>query len=451
MYDIIIRVIQHHSIDKNASADSTASQRGNEVFMDKIIINGGKPLYGNVAISGMKNAALPIVFACILTKSKCVIENIPIISDVAIAIDIIETMGGNIRHIDEKTVEIDTSELKYGAAPDELVSKMRASTYLIGAELGRFGRSSIGLPGGCNFGSRPIDQHVKGFKALGADVIINEDKIVASTPNGVHSGSIYFDITSVGATINVMMAAVLAPGLTVIENAACEPHVVDLANFFNTCGANISGAGTNVIKIRGVEELHGCTYEIIPDMIEAGTFMTAVAATSGSITIENIIPKHLESITAKLRVMGVVVNEFDDYLEVTAGASLKPTNVQTKPYPGFPTDMHPQFTALLCRASGESALTETVFENRFKYVDELAKMGASIEVDGRIAKIKGGSPLHGASVTSVDLRAGAALIVAGLAAEGTTEVTNIELIRRGYQDIVAKFRSLGADISEIDE
>ncbi len=420
-------------------------------FMDKIIINGGKPLYGNVAISGMKNAALPIVFACILTKSKCVIENIPIISDVAIAIDIIETMGGKIRHIDEKTVEIDTSELKYGAAPDELVSKMRASTYLIGAELGRFGRSSIGLPGGCNFGSRPIDQHIKGFKALGADVIVNDDKIVASTPNGVHSGSIYFDITSVGATINVMMAAVLAPGLTVIENAACEPHVVDLANFFNTCGANISGAGTNVIKIRGVEELHGCTYEIIPDMIEAGTFMTAVAATSGSITIENIIPKHLESITAKLRDMGVVVNEFDDYLEVTAGSSLKPTHVQTKPYPGFPTDMHPQFTALLCRANGESALTETVFENRFKYVDELRKMGATIEVDGRIAKINGGAALHGASVTSVDLRAGAALIVAGLAAEGRTEVTNIELIRRGYQDIVAKFRSLGADISEIDE
>ena len=419
--------------------------------MDKIIVNGGNPLYGEVAISGMKNAALPIVFACILTKSKCVIENIPLISDVALAIEIIESMGGHIRHIDETTVEIDTTNLQGGIAPDELVSKMRASTYLIGAELGRFGYSKIGLPGGCNFGNRPIDQHIKGFKALGADVIINDSKIVASTPNGVHSGSIYFDITSVGATINVMMAAVLAPGLTVIENAACEPHIVDLANFFNTCGAKITGAGTNVIKIRGVEELHGCTYEIIPDMIEAGTFMTAVAATSGSIKILNIIPKHLESITAKLRDMGVVVNEFDDYLEVTAGRSLKPTHVQTKPYPGFPTDMHPQFTALLCRANGESTLTENVFENRFKYVDELLKMGANIDTDGRVATIHGVTPLQGAEVVSVDLRAGAALIVAGLAAKGTTTVTNIELIRRGYQDIVAKFKALGADIEEIIE
>ena len=419
--------------------------------MDRIIINGGNPLQGEVAISGMKNAALPIVFACILTKSKCVIENIPLISDVTLAIKIIEAMGGAIRYIDETTVEIDTTDLRGGVAPDELVNKMRASTYLLGAELGRFGYSKIGLPGGCNFGNRPIDQHIKGFKALGADVIIHDNKIVASTPNGVHSGSIYFDITSVGATINAMMAAVLAPGLTVIENAACEPHIVDLANFFNTCGANITGAGTNVIKIRGVEELHGCTYEIIPDMIEAGTFMTAVAATTGSVKIMNIIPKHLESITAKLRDMGVVVNEFDDYLEVTAGPLLKPTFVQTKPYPGFPTDMHPQFTALMCLANGESTMTENVFESRFKYVDELRKMGANIDTDGRIARIHGRADLKGAEVVSVDLRAGAAMIVAGLAAKGETVVTNIELIRRGYQDIVEKFRSLGADISEITE
>ena len=419
--------------------------------MDRIVINGGNPLQGEVAISGMKNAALPIVFACILTKSKCVIENIPLISDVALAIKIIEAMGGDIKYLDESTVEIYTTDLQGGVAPDELVNKMRASTYLLGAELGRFGYSKIGLPGGCNFGNRPIDQHIKGFKALGADVIIHDNQIVASTPNGVHSGSIYFDITSVGATINAMMAAVLAPGLTVIENAACEPHIVDLANFFNTCGAKITGAGTNVIKIRGVEELHGCTYEIIPDMIEAGTFMTAVAATTGSVKIMNIIPKHLESITAKLRDMGVVVNEFDDYLEVTAGETLKPTYVQTRPYPGFPTDMHPQFTALLCLASGDSTMTENVFENRFKYVEELRKMGANIDTDGRIARIHGRTELNGAEVVSVDLRAGAAMIVAGLAAEGTTTVTNIELIRRGYQDIVEKLRSLGADISEITE
>ena len=417
--------------------------------MDKIIINGGKRLYGDVEISGMKNAALPIVFACILTKSKCVIENIPLISDVALSIEIIEAMGGNIRYIDATTVEIDTKNLKCGLAPNNLVSQMRASTYLIGAELGRFGYSKIGLPGGCNFGNRPIDQHIKGFKALGAEVVMDSENIVATTENGVHSGSIYFDITSVGATINVMMAAVLAPGLTIIENAACEPHIVDLANFFNTCGANITGAGTNVIKIRGVEELHGCTYEIIPDMIEAGTFMTAVAATGGSINILNIIPKHLESITAKLRDMGVEVKEFDDYLEVNANNELLPTHVQTKPYPGFPTDMHPQFTALLCQANGDSTLTENIFENRFKYIDELRKMGAVIEVDGRVAKIHGKNTMRGTDVVSVDLRAGAALIVAGLASSGTTKVSNIELIRRGYQNIVGKFRALGADITEI--
>ena len=419
--------------------------------MDKIIINGGKRLYGDVEISGMKNAALPIVFACILTKSKCVIENIPLISDVALSIEIIEAMGGNIRYIDATTVEIDTKNLKCGLAPNNLVSQMRASTYLIGAELGRFGYSKIGLPGGCNFGNRPIDQHIKGFKALGAEVVMDSENIVATTENGVHSGSIYFDITSVGATINVMMAAVLAPGLTIIENAACEPHIVDLANFFNTCGANITGAGTNVIKIRGVEELHGCTYEIIPDMIEAGTFMTAVAATGGSINILNIIPKHLESITAKLRDMGVEVKEFDDYLEVNANNELLPTHVQTKPYPGFPTDMHPQFTALLCQANGDSTLTENIFENRFKYIDELRKMGAVIEVDGRVAKIHGKNTMRGTDVVSVDLRAGAALIVAGLASSGTTKVSNIELIRRGYQNIVGKFRALGADITEIDD
>ena len=332
--------------------------------MERIVINGGKPLYGDVEVSGMKNAALPIIFACILTKDKCRIENLPLISDVTMALEILESMGARVDYVDETTVEIDTTSLVCGSAPCELVSRMRASTYLLGAELGRFGRARIGLPGGCNFGDRPIDQHIKGFKALGAQVIVSEDEIVAVTENGTYSGSVYFDITSVGATINIMMAAVLAEGLTVIENAACEPHIVDLANFFNTCGANITGAGTNVIKIRGAKELHGCTYEIIPDMIEAGTYMTAVAATGGKININNVIPKHLESITAKLRDMGAEVEEFDESITVTASVRLKPTQVQTKPYPGFPTDMQPQFTALMCMAFGESGMTENVFEHR---------------------------------------------------------------------------------------
>ena len=416
--------------------------------MERIVINGGNPLYGDVNISGMKNAALPIIFACILTKDKCTIENLPLISDVTLAIEILECMGATVEYIDETTVSIDTTELRGGTSPCELVGKMRASTYLLGAELGRFGSSKIGLPGGCNFGDRPIDQHIKGFKALGAEVDASDNEIIAFTANGMHSGTVYFDITSVGATINVMMAAVLAEGLTVIENAACEPHIVDLANFFNTCGANITGAGTNMIKIRGVESLHGCTYEIIPDMIEAGTFMTAVAATGGRVNINNIIPKHLESISAKLRDMGVLVEEFDDSLTVSAFDPLKPTQVQTKPYPGFPTDMHPQFTALMCMVDGESGMRETVFENRFRYVDELKKMGADIEIDGRLAKVNGRAYLHGATVKTTDLRAGAALIVAGLAAHGTTIVTDIGYIKRGYQDIVSKFKTLGADIEE---
>ena len=417
--------------------------------MEKIVINGGKALYGDVAVSGMKNAALPIIFACILTKDKCRIENLPLISDVTMAIEILESMGARVDYIDETTVEIDTSVMVCGTAPCELVSRMRASTYLLGAELGRFGRSRIGLPGGCNFGDRPIDQHIKGFKALGAEVIVSDDEIVATTENGTYSGSVYFDITSVGATINVMMAAVLAEGMTIIENAACEPHIVDLANFFNTCGASISGAGTNVIKIRGAERLHGCTYEIIPDMIEAGTYMTAVAATGGKININNIIPKHLESITAKLRDMGVEVEEFDESLTVTAKVRLKPTQIQTKPYPGFPTDMQPQFTALMCMAFGESGMTENVFEHRYHYVNELRKMGADIDVEGRYARVNGRGFLHGATVKATDLRAGAALIVAGLAAVETTTVTDIVYIKRGYQDIVNKFRDLGADIEEV--
>ena len=418
--------------------------------MDKIVINGGYRLNGDIEISGMKNAALPIIFGCILTEDKCTIENLPLISDVTIALQIIESMGATVSYIDDSTVEIDTTRLSQGKAPAELVSKMRASTYLLGAELGRFGKASIGLPGGCNFGDRPIDQHIKGFTALGAEVIMTDDTITATTENGIHSGTVYFDLTSVGATINIMTAAVLAEGLTVIENAACEPHIVDLANFFNTCGANITGAGTNIIKIRGVEKLHGCSYEIIPDMIEAGTFMTAVAAAGGSVTINNIIPKHLESITAKLRDMGVKVEEFDESLLIVSDGELKPTKVQTKPYPGFPTDMQPQFTAVMCMAKGESTMTENIFEHRFRYIEELQKMGADIEIDGRMAKINGSGSLSGATVTTMDLRAGAAMIVAGLCASGTTTVTNIQYIKRGYHDIVGKFKTLGAKIEEFD-
>jgi len=419
--------------------------------MDKIVINGGFPLRGEVNVSGMKNAALPIIFGCILTRSKCTIENIPMISDVEIALEIIRSMGADVIIKDDTTVEIDTEHFKQGIAPADLVKKMRASTYLLGAELGRFGKANIGLPGGCNFGDRPIDQHIKGFEALGATVTVSDGTITATTENGMHSGNVYFDITSVGATINIMTAAVLAEGMTIIENAACEPHVVDLANFFNTCGAQITGAGTNVIKIRGVSKLHGCVYEIIPDMIEAGTYMTAIAATGGDVVINNIIPKHLESITAKLRDMGVTVEEDDESLRIISDRVLRPTRIQTMPYPGFPTDMHPQFVTLMCMASGESVLTENIFEKRFGYVDELHKMGAEITVDGRAAKVIGTGKLNGTSVSAMDLRAGAAMIVAGLCASGTTTVTNIQYIRRGYHDIVGKFKSIGARIDEFDD
>ncbi|MBE6537920.1 MAG: UDP-N-acetylglucosamine 1-carboxyvinyltransferase [Ruminococcaceae bacterium] len=421
--------------------------------MERYIVSGGKALFGDVEISGMKNAALPIVVASILTGEKCVIENLPSISDVRKSLDILAAMGAEVNYKGNNSVEIDSKDVKGGISPYDLVSKMRGSTYLIGAELARFGRAKVGWPGGCDFGVRPIDQHIKGFEALGAKVTMDTENgyIYADAPNGLHGNSVYFDVVSVGATINVMIAAVLAKGKTVIDNAAREPHIVDLANFFNTCGAKITGAGTSVIKIQGVEKLHGCNYTIIPDMIEAGTFMAAVAATGGKVNIKNIIPKHMESVSAKLEEMGMKIEEFDDSITIEKVKPLKKIQIKTLPYPGFPTDMHPQLTAVLCTAEGMSTVTEGVWENRFRYVEELRKMGAEIEVEGVSARVNGVPTLRGAEVKAVDLRGGAAMIIAGLAAKGTTEITNIMSIERGYDDIVGKLTALGADIRKIEE
>ena len=417
--------------------------------MEKIIINGGNKLFGDVYINGMKNAALPIIFATILTSNKCIIENVPKVSDITMSFDILAAMGAKIKYLNETTVKIDTTDLEGGDSPFDLVSRMRGSTYLLGAELARYKKAKVAFPGGCNFGTRPIDMHIKGFEALGATVSQDENYVYAEAPNGLVGNHIYFDIVSVGATVNLMLAATLAEGQTILENAAREPHIVDLANFLNTCGADIKGAGTGIIKINGVEKLHGCVYDIIPDMIEAGSYMCAVAATGGEVNIKNVIPKHLEIISTKLIEMGVEIETHDDYLTVRSTGKLKPTNIQTLPYPGFPTDMHPQFSTLLAIADGESTVYETIWKNRFKYVHELEKMGASVMVHEPFAAFKGVEKLHGATVRSVDLRAGAAIVIAGLVAEGTTEVTDIFTIERGYLDIVGKLKELGADISKV--
>lgn len=422
------------------------------MLMDRIVINGGKRLNGRVAISGMKNAALPIVFASIVTGSECIIENIPPVNDVLMALEIIRDMGAEVEFTDifQTTVRINSANLRPCSAPDDMVTKIRGSIYLVGAELGRFGHSSVALPGGCNFGKRPIDQHEKAFRTLGADVVSDDERITCSAPEGLHGTTVYFDLVSVGATINAMIAAVLADGVTVLEGAAREPHIVDVANFLNTCGANISGAGTDTIKIRGVRELHGCDcYTIIPDMIEAGTYMAAVAATGGCVRVENVIPKHMDIISSKLSEMGAVIEEEDDAITVTVDKRLRAVNIKTSPYPGFPTDMHPQFSALLATCDGVSEMNETVFDKRFRYVDELRNMGAVINVNGKIARIAGVNRLIGNTVKAVDLRAGAAMIIAGLAAEGRTVITDVESIQRGYANIVANFRDLGADIEEI--
>jgi len=415
----------------------------------KIIIEGGRPLRGSIAISGMKNAALPILFATVLVGDVCVLENIPQVSDIATSLEILEEMGARISLRKKNTVHIDTSNIRQGTSPMDLVKKLRGSTYLLGAELGRFGKATVGWPGGCDFGSRPLDLHMKGFEALGATVSNENGYFHLSAPNGLHGSSIYFDVASVGATVNVILAAVLVEGTTVIDNAAREPHIVDLANFLNSCGANITGAGTPVIKIRGVQKLHGCSYTIIPDMIEAGTYMVAAAATGGSVHIQSIIPKHVETITAKLLEMGVEVREMDESVLVQGTGELRNVNIRTLYYPGFPTDMHPQIAPLLCLANGVSCIQENIWENRFRYVDELRKMGATVMLDTRTATFVGVDKLVGAPVEAYDLRAGAAMVIAGLVAEGTTEITGVRYIKRGYDDIVGKLRELGASIEEV--
>lgn len=415
--------------------------------MDKIVIDGGKPLNGIVEISGAKNAALPILFGTVLIADLCVIENVPEILDVDLTLEILEKMGAKIKR-DHTTVRIDTRDVQPGISPNELVSRMRGSTYLIGAELGRFRYAKVYSTGGCNFGVRPIDQHIKSFEALGATVSELGGYVEARAEKLV-ADEIYFDVVSVGATVNAILASVFADGVTVLGNVAREPHIVDLANFLNACGANIIGAGTDTIKIKGVKALHGASYAIIPDMIEAGTFMFAVAATGGSVKINNVIPKHLDSISAKLAEMGIEVDELDDAVIVTRRDKIHGIHVRTQPYPGFPTDMQPQMTALLCFAEGDSKVIEGVWDDRFRYVAELRKTGASVEVDGKTARIRGGGRLVGAPMKSVDLRAGAAMVIMGLAVNGRTEITDIHTIERGYDHLVEKFRGLGAEIRKV--
>ena len=418
--------------------------------MEKIVIDGGARLNGKVEISGMKNAAVAVIFACIAVADVCIIDNLPQISDVKQSLEMLSSIGAKIRAVGKNSVEIDTRKVKNKVVPIELARKMRASYYLAGACLARFGSAKVGLPGGCDFGSRPIDQHVKAFTAMGATVNVGGGFMDAVTDDGVKSANIFFDCVTVGATINTIIAAVLCDGVTVIENAAREPHIVDLANFLNYCGANITGAGTDVIKIKGVEKLHGCTYTIIPDMIEAGTFMVAAAATGGRLYINNVIPKHLEAITAKLCEMGAEVEEYDDAVLVTRRGELLPANVKTLPYPGFPTDMNPQIATLMCLAQGTSHISETIWDGRFRYVDELRRMGAMIKVDGKLAVVEGGVPLTGTCVRAVDLRAGAAMVIAGLSCEGRTEIEDVHYIERGYDNIVSKLRSVGAKIKKIN-
>ena len=416
--------------------------------MAKYEIHGGTPLSGTVTISGAKNAAVAILPAALLVKGTCRIENVPDISDVRILLDILEGVGAKVSRPEPGVVEIDSSG-PINTSPDEhLVKQMRASYYLMGALLGRFGKAHVALPGGCNFASRPIDQHIKGFEMLGAEIRIENGLIYAET-EGMQGAHIYFDQVSVGATINVMLAAVKARGMTVLENVAKEPHIVDLANFLNSMGADIRGAGTDVIKIRGVDVLHGTDYSIIPDQIEAGTYMAAAAAVGGDVLVKNVIPKHLEPITAKLREAGAVITEGDDWVRVVRTGELHKINLKTLPHPGFPTDMQPQMAAMLTCAEGTSIITEGVWDNRFRYTEQLVRMGARITVDGKVAVIEGVRRLQGAPVKACDLRGGAAVIIAGLMAKGTTEIEDTLYIERGYENVVEKFTGIGADIHYI--
>lgn len=419
--------------------------------MLKYMITGGKQLNGTVTISGAKNAAVAILPASLLVSGTCRIENVPDISDVRLLLEILDDMGASIRRLAPNTVEIDCTRVRDSVAPIELVRRIRASYYLIGAQLGRFSHAKVALPGGCNFGARPIDQHIKGFEAIGADVVLKDGYVCATAPDGgLHGGRVNLDVVSVGATMNIMIGATLTRGTTIIENAAKEPHIVDLANFLNSMGAKVSGAGTDVIKIRGVAALHGGSYSIIPDQIEAGTYMAAVTATGGNVLVRNVIPKHMDCISAKLREMGAVITEYDDAIRVERYAQLKRANVKTMPYPGFPTDMQSQIGVCMALASGTSIITESIYDTRFRYCAELNRMGASIQVDAKIAVIDGVERLHGCSVKACDLRAGAAMVIAGLAADQVTIVEDAHFIERGYEDIIGKLRGLGAEIKRIE-
>ena len=417
--------------------------------MEQYVVKGGVPLRGEVSIGGAKNAALGILAAAIMTDETVTIENVPNVRDTRVLLQAIEGIGAKVKYIYNNTVQINGGSISDLNVEYEYIRKIRASYYLLGALLGKYKESNVALPGGCNIGSRPIDQHLKGFKALGAKVNIDHGVVSAKAENLV-GGHIYFDVVTVGATINLMMASCMAEGETILENAAKEPHIVDVANFLNAMGANIKGAGTDVIRIKGVNRLHGCTYSIIPDQIEAGTFMMAAAATRGDIVIKDVIPKHLESITAKLLEMGCKLVEGDDWIRVIAEGEVGSTNVKTLPYPGFPTDMQPQIAVALALAKGSSMVTESIFENRFKYVDELNRMGAEIKVEGNTAYIEGVEKFTSAQLSAPDLRAGAALVIAALAADGISQIDDIEYIQRGYEDFEGKLSALGAIIAKVD-
>ena len=418
--------------------------------LEKFIINGGTPLHGEVEISGAKNAALAIIPAAILSQDVCVIENLPCsISDIKYMMKILDQIGAKIRVINKSTIEIDSRHVNSYVISHDMTKHLRASYYFIGALLGRFSRAKVSMPGGCYLGPRPIDQHIKGFELLGANVSVEDNATVDAKADKLIGSPIYLDMASVGATVNILLAAVKAEGLTVIENAAKEPHIVDLANFLNSMGADVRGAGTDVIKIRGVDQLHGCTYSIIPDQIEAGTYMVAAAATRGDVLIKNVIPKHLESISKKLIECGAEVEEFDDAVRVSLNRRPDKCNIKTMPHPGFPTDMQPQMAVLLALAEGTSIISESVWSNRFRYTEQLVRLGADIKADGQLAVVQGVEQLKGSPVRADDLRAGAAMIIAGLAASGTTEIEDILHIDRGYEDVVVKFKGIGADIKRV--
>ena len=419
--------------------------------MDRYLIKGGTPLRGEVEISGAKNAVVAIIPATLMVEGVCRVENVPQISDVSLLLQILEQMGAQVRRVNRNTLDIDCSRVEKPASASELMRKIRASYYLIGAALGRFGHAEVSMPGGCDLGVRPIDQHIKGFRAMGAEVDVANGVVRADAPNGLTGGAVYLDVVSVGATMNIMMAATLAVGKTTIENAAREPHIVDLANFLNSMGADIRGAGTSIIRVYGTKKLTGGAYSIIPDQIEAGTYMAAAAATGGEVLIKNVIPKHLDCITSKLQEMGVTIRDLGEAVLVKCDKPLRRANIKTMPYPGFPTDMQPQLGVALCLAEGTSIITESIWDNRYRYLDELKKMGAQVQVDGKTAVLEGISRFTGAPVACCDLRAGAALVIAGLAAEGETIVEQIHYIERGYENLVEKMRNLGADIEYLKE